>query len=45
MAMDIDTEKIDAAVLAPLYLTLHDGMRAWKGVDWDALARLHDKGK
>jgi hypothetical protein len=19
-------------------------MRAWKGVDWDALARLHEKG-
>ena len=44
MAIDIDTDKIDAAVLAVLYLTLHEGMRAWKGVDWDALARLHQKG-
>jgi hypothetical protein len=44
MIMDIDTEKIDAAVLAVLYLTLHEEMRAWKGVDWDALARLHQKG-
>jgi Domain of unknown function (DUF6429) len=42
--MNIDTEKVDAAVLAVLYLTLHDDVRAWKGVDWDALARLHDKG-
>jgi len=29
--------KIDEAVLALLYLTLHDGDRAWKGHDWDAL--------
>ena len=43
-AMDIDTEKVDEAVLAVLYLTLHDHVRAWKGIDWDALARLHQKG-
>lgn len=42
--MDIDTKKVDVAVLAVLYLTLHDGDRAWKGVDWDALDRLHKKG-
>jgi hypothetical protein len=42
--MDIDTDKIDEAVLALLYLTLHDGNRAWKGHDWDALGRLHQKG-
>jgi hypothetical protein len=42
--MDIDTEKIDEAVLALLYLTLHDGVRAWKGHDWDALDRLYQKG-
>lgn len=42
--MDIDTEKVDAPVLAVLLLTLHDGTRAWKGVDWDALARRHQKG-
>lgn len=39
-----DTERIDEAVLALLYLTLHDGFRAWKGHDWDALDRLHRKG-
>ncbi len=44
MIMDIDTEKVDEAVLAVLYLTLHDRVRAWKGVDWDVLARLHEKG-
>ena len=42
--MEIDTDKIDEAVLALLYLTLHDGVRAWKGHDWDALDRLHRKG-
>jgi hypothetical protein len=42
--MDVDTDKIDEAVLALLYLTLHDGIRAWKGHDWDALDRLYRKG-
>jgi len=42
--MDIDTDKIDEAVLALLHLTLHDGVRAWKGHDWDALDRLYQKG-
>ena len=42
--MEIDTQKIDEALLGLLYLTLHDERRAWKGADWDALARLHEKG-
>lgn len=42
--MPINTEKIDNATLALLYLTLHEGNRAWKGFDWDVLGRLHDKG-
>jgi hypothetical protein len=42
--MDLDNDKIDRATLALLYLTLHDGYRAWKGHDWDALDRLHEKG-
>lgn len=42
--MDIDTNKIDEAVLALLYLTLHDGSRTWKGFDWEAMNRLHEKG-
>ena len=41
--MDLDEDKIDAAVLALLRLTLHDERRVWKGHDWDALARLHEK--
>lgn len=42
--MNIDTAKIDQTVLALLYLTLHDGNRAWKSHDWDAMNRLHEKG-
>lgn len=41
--MEIDTDKIDDAVLALLWLTLHNENRAWKGFDWDALDRLHEK--
>src|SRR3954470_21596078 len=43
-AMEIDTIRIDEAVLALLYLGLHDRYRAWKGFDWAAMDRLHEKG-
>jgi hypothetical protein len=42
--MELDTDKIDEATLALLSLGLHDGVRVWKGFDWDALHRLHEKG-
>lgn len=42
--MDIDHDHIDDAVLALLYLGLHDGGRTWKGFDWEAMSRLHEKG-
>jgi len=42
--MPLDKDKIDDTALALLYLTLHDGYRAWKGFDWGVLGRLHDKG-
>jgi Domain of unknown function (DUF6429) len=42
--MNLDNEKIDQAVLALLYLGLHDEVRAWKGFDWEAMNRLHEKG-
>lgn len=42
--MELDTKKIDEAVLALLYLGLHDGARAWKGFDWEAMNRLHEQG-
>lgn len=42
--MDYDKDKIDRAVLALLHLTVHDGFRAWKSFDWEAMNRLHEKG-
>lgn len=42
--MTFDPAKIDDAALALLFLTLHDDDRAWKGLDWDALNRLHQAG-
>ena len=42
--MKLDQDRIDDAVLALLHLGLHDGVRAWKGFDWDAMNRLHERG-
>jgi hypothetical protein len=41
---EADTDKIDRAVLALLYLGSHDEWRTWKSFDWDAMGRLHEKG-
>ena len=35
--MQLDTDKIDQAVLALLTFGRHEGYRAWKSFDWDAL--------
>ena len=42
--MEVDEDKIDEAVLALLYLTLHDERRVWKGMDFEVMNRLHEKG-
>ena len=42
--MEINHDKIDEAVLALLWLTLHDGCRAWKGFEWATMNRLYEKG-
>lgn len=45
--MEYDKGKVDEMVLALLSLTMFEdrsGLRAWKGHDWDALDRLHEKG-
>jgi hypothetical protein len=45
-----DTDRIDEAVLALLFLGIFErdrftGLaRAWKGFDWAAMERLHQKG-
>jgi len=41
---DFDTDKLDDAALAILSLTLHDGNRVWKGIDWSITDRLYAKG-
>jgi len=46
--MEYNKEKVDELALALLYLTSfqekRDGWRAWKGVDWEVMNRLHEKG-
>lgn len=42
--MELDTDKIDQAVLALLALGRHDGYRTWKTFDWESMGRLHEKG-
>jgi hypothetical protein len=47
--MDYDTDRVDEAVLALLWLTSFRErkdwpLRAWKGHDWDAMDRLFEKG-
>ena len=40
----IDSDKLAEAALAILSLTLHDGGRVWKGLDWNLMDVLHEKG-
>ena len=45
--MEYNEDKVDEMVPALLYLTTFknsSGYRAWKGMDWDVMNRLHDKG-
>jgi hypothetical protein len=42
--MKLNADKIDRAVLALLYLGLHEGSRTWKGFDWALMNRLHERG-
>ncbi len=42
--VDIDQDKLAETALAILSLTLHDGGRVWKGLDWDVMDLLHEKG-
>lgn len=41
---DMDTDRIDKAVLALLWLNLSATGTAWKGFDWKAMDRLHERG-
>jgi hypothetical protein len=45
--MEYDKEKVDEMILALMWLVMRgdkNEVRAWKGFDWDALDRLHEKG-
>ena len=42
--VEYDRAKVDEVVLALLFLTLHDECRAWKGMEWETMERLHAKG-
>ena len=46
--MDYDTDKADEMALALLYLASFEekqgGVRAWKGMAWEIMNRLHEKG-
>ena len=45
----IDTQRIDDAILALMYLNFFDfdrstdAVRSWKTFDWDAMDRLHQR--
>jgi len=40
----MDTDRLAESALAILSLTLHDGGRVWKGLDWDLMDLLCEKG-
>jgi len=46
--MEYEKDKVDEMALALLYLTTFQekgcGPRAWKGLDWEVMNRLHEKG-
>ena len=45
--MEYDKDKVDEMVLALLYLTTSKdkyGARAWKGMAWEVMDRLYEKG-
>lgn len=44
MTDKIDWNRVDDAALALLSLTLHDGDRVWKQLDWGITDRLFEKG-
>ena len=41
---DLDKDKLAEAALAILSLTRHENGRVWKGLDWDLLDLLEEKG-
>ncbi|MFQ3896599.1 DUF6429 family protein [Sphingobium sp. R-7] len=44
MTDDVDTDRVDQTILALLWLNLKVTGAAWKGLDWEAMERLHGRG-
>jgi hypothetical protein len=47
LSPDLDRDKLSEVALAILWLTAfsdHGLMRAWKGMDWDLLDALYERG-
>ena len=42
--IEIDWDKAEDLALALLFMTLHDGQRAWKGLDFELMDRLCERG-
>lgn len=42
--MDIDSNRVEEVVLALLWLNVETSGTAWKGFDWQAMERLHERG-
>ena len=41
---ELDAEKLAEVALGLLFLTIHDGCRAWKGLDWGVMNLLFERG-
>lgn len=44
MTDDVDTDRVDQTILALLWLNLKVTGAAWRGFDWEAMARRHGRG-
>lgn len=44
MTEEIDWDPAEKTTLALLWLTLHNGNRVWKQLDWEITDRLYEKG-
>ena len=40
----LDSDKLAEVALAMLSLAIHDERRAWKGIGWDVMELLHQRG-
>ena len=44
LPQELNNDKLAEAALAILSLTLHDGGRVWKSLDWDLMDVLYERG-